>query len=239
MDARRERLAAARLYLVCDRRPGGRELGDVLEAALRGGVDVVQLRDKRAGDDEVLAAARDARARCAAHGALFLVNDRPDLAAAADADGVHVGQDDASVAAARAVVGPGRLVGLSTHGAGQSDAAAGLDVDYVAVGPVHATPTKRGRPAVGLGPVRHAAATVRRPWFAIGGIDERTVGDVVAAGARRVVVVRAIAEADDPERAARALRAALEGRAVPPGRASSPAPSCVPETTLDGTAGRG
>ena len=212
MDARRERLAAARLYLVCDRRPGGRPLGDVLEAALRGGVDVVQLRDKRAGDDEVLAAARDARARCAAHGALFLVNDRPDLAVAADADGVHVGQDDASVAAARAVVGPGRLLGLSTHGAGQSDAAAALDVDYLAVGPVHPTPTKPGRPAIGLDPVRHAAATVRRPWFAIGGIDERTVGDVVAAGARRVVVVRAIAEADDPERAARALRGALDGR---------------------------
>jgi thiamine-phosphate pyrophosphorylase len=211
MDARRERLAAARLYLVCDRRPGGRALGDVLEAALRGGVDVVQLRDKHAGDDEVVAAAREARARCAAHGALLLVNDRADLAVAADADGVHVGQDDTSVAAARAVVGPGRLVGLSTHGAGQSDAAADLDVDYVAVGPVHPTPTKLGRPAIGLDPVRHAAATVRRPWFAIGGIDDRTVGAVVAAGARRVVVVRAIADADDPEGAARVLRAALDG----------------------------
>src|SRR4051794_26215577 len=209
MDDRRARLRDARLYLVCDRRPGGRVLADVLRPALRGGVDVFQLRDKTAGDDEILAAADQARALCAAHGALFLINDRPDLAAAADADGVHVGQDDASVAQARAAVGAQRLVGLSTHGARQSDAAAGLDVDYIAVGPVHATPTKLGRPAIGLGPVRHAAATVARPWFAIGGIDERTIGDAVAAGARRVVVVRAIAEAQDPERAARALRAAL------------------------------
>jgi thiamine-phosphate pyrophosphorylase len=210
MDERRARLRDARLYLVCDRRPGGRPLARVLEAALRGGVDVVQLRDKAASDEEVLAAADEARALCAAHGALFLVNDRPDLAAAAGADGVHVGQDDVPVGAARAVVGDERLVGLSTHGAAQADAAAALDVDYIAVGPVHATPTKLGRPAIGLDPVRHAAATVERPWFAIGGIDERTIGPVVAAGATRVVVVRAIAEAADPEQATRALRAALD-----------------------------
>jgi thiamine-phosphate pyrophosphorylase len=219
MDDRRARLRDARLYLVCDRRPGGRPLARVLEAALRGGVDVFQLRDKSAGDDGLLAAAAEARALCAAHGALFVVNDRPDLAVAAGADGVHVGQDDLPVAAARRAVGRERLVGLSTHGAGQSDAAAALDVDYVAVGPVHATPTKLGRPAIGLDPVRHAAATVARPWFAIGGIDERTVGAVVAAGARRLVVVRAIAEAADPERAARALRAALE--AGPPSLAAA------------------
>src|SRR4051812_45562292 len=209
MKPRRARLRDARLYFVCDRRPGGRALADVLAPALRGGVDVFQLRDKAAGDDELLEAAAQAGALCAAHGALFVVNDRPDLAAAADADGVHVGQDDVAVEDARAAVGAERLVGLSTHGPAQSDAAAAADADYIAVGPVHATPTKLGRPAIGLQPVRHAAATVRRPWFAIGGLDERNVADVVAAGARRIVVVRAIAEAADAERAARGLRAAL------------------------------
>jgi thiamine-phosphate pyrophosphorylase len=210
MKHRRARLGDARLYLVCDRRPGDRPLSDVLEPALRGGVDVFQLRDKHATDAELLESAGEARELCARHGALLFVNDRPDLAVAADADGVHVGQDDLPVAEARAIAGGERLVGLSTHGPGQADAAAHQDVDYIAVGPVHATPTKLGRPAIGLDPVRHAAATVTRPWFAIGGIDEHTVGDVVAVGARRIVVVRAIAEAGDPERAARALRAALE-----------------------------
>ena len=207
---RRARLAQARLYFVCDGRPGGRALRDVLPAALAGGVDVFQLRDKVAGDDELLRVAAQARALCHDAGALFVLNDRPDLAVAAGADGVHVGQDDQPVAAARAVVGPDRLVGLSTHGVAQADAAAALDVDYIAVGPVHATPTKLGRPAIGLEPVRHAARTVPVPWFAIGGIDGRTVGAVAAAGASRVVVVRALAGADDPERAARDLRAALE-----------------------------
>jgi len=210
MKHRRARLRDARLYFVCDRRPGGRALADVLEAALRGGVDVFQLRDKDATDADALQAAREARELCARHGALLIVNDRPDLAVAADADGVHVGQEDLPVTQARAIAGPDRLVGLSTHGVDQADASAALDVDYIAVGPVHATPTKLGRPAIGVDPVRHAAATVMRPWFAIGGIDERTAGAVVAAGARRVVVVRAIAEAQDPERAARALRAALQ-----------------------------
>jgi thiamine-phosphate pyrophosphorylase len=209
---RRERLVQARLYFVCDGRPGGRALRDVLPAALAGGVDVFQLRDKRAGDRELLRLAREARALCHEAGTLFVLNDRPDLAVAAGADGVHVGQGDEPVAAARAVVGPDRLVGLSTHGGAQADAAAGLDVDYIAVGPVHATPTKLGRPAIGLEPVRHAAHTVTVPWFAIGGIDTATVGAVVAAGASRVVVVRAIAEAADPQRVARDLRAAV-GRA--------------------------
>jgi thiamine-phosphate pyrophosphorylase len=207
---RRRRLAAARLYLVCDLRPGGRALHDVLGPALAGGVDLFQLRDKTASDAALLAGALQARALCDDAGALFLLNDRPDLALAAGADGVHVGQADAPVAAAREAVGPERLVGLSTHGPAQADAAAALGPDYVAVGPVHATPTKPGRPAIGLGPVRHAARTVTLPWFAIGGIDPANVGEVAAAGAGRVVVVRAIAEAADPEGAARALRAALE-----------------------------
>jgi thiamine-phosphate pyrophosphorylase len=209
-----ERLDAALLYFVCDRRPGGRALADVLPAALRGGVDVFQLRDKRAGDEEIIAAAAEARALCAEHGALFVLNDRPDLALAAQADGVHVGQDDGPIADARAVVGPDRIVGRSTHEPAQLASCAGAD--YLAVGPVHATPTKPGRPAAGIDYVRHAAAQAPAgvPWFAIGGVDTTNVDDIVAAGARRIVVVRAIAEAADPEQAARTLRAAVAKEAL-------------------------
>jgi thiamine-phosphate pyrophosphorylase len=205
---RRARLQAARLYLVCGAWPGGRAADDVVAAALAGGVDVVQLREKDAGDDDVLRAAEPLARRCAEAGALFVVNDRPDLAVAAEADGVHLGQDDVPVAEARAVVGPERLIGRSTHSPAQVDAAEGAD--YVAVGPVHATPTKPGRPAVGLAPIRHAAAHARVPFFAIGGLDAGNVGEAIAAGARRVVVVRAIAEAPDPEAVARRLRRALD-----------------------------
>jgi thiamine-phosphate pyrophosphorylase len=213
--ARQAALQAARLYLVLGARPGGRPLADVLAPALRGGVDLVQLREKDAPDDAVLAAAAQARALCEEHGVPFLLNDRPDLARAAGADGVHVGQDDLPVAEARRIAGEDAIVGLSTHAPAQL-AAAAAGPDYVAVGPVHATPTKPGRPAAGLAYVRHAAAHPPPvPWFAIGGIDRATIGAVVAAGAERVVVVRAIAEAPDPEAAARELRAAL-----PPGAGS-------------------
>ena len=137
-----ERLAAARLYLVCPARPRA-----WIEAAVRGGVDLVQLRDKTLDDDGLVAAAREFQG----HGALFIFNDRPDLVAACGADGVHVGQDDSSPATARAAVGPDRIVGRSTHAPDQAAAAdADPDVDYLAVGPVHATPTKPGRPAAGL-----------------------------------------------------------------------------------------
>src|SRR5690349_2181282 len=208
---RRVRLRGAHLYFVADR--GGLE--HALDGALRGGADLVQLRDKTASDDELVAFAGWVRERCAAHGALFVLNDRPDLAARAGADGVHVGQDDMAVADARAIVGADAIVGLSTHSIAQADAGAASGADYIAVGPVHATPTKEGRPAIGVEPVRHAAAHVRGvPWFAIGGIDTETVGAVVAAGARRAVVVRAIAHASDPEAVTRALRAALTGTAV-------------------------
>jgi thiamine-phosphate pyrophosphorylase len=202
----RERLANARLYLVCDARPGA-----FLDAALRGGADLIQLRDKTLDDDGLIAAARTFRAAADAHGALFILNDRPDLVAACGADGVHVGQDDASVASARAAVGRDRIVGRSTHAPGQGAAAeADPDVDYLAVGPVHATPTKPGRAAAGPEYVAWAAANVTKPWFAIGGLDARTVGAVTALGASRIVVVRAIADAADPEAAARALRERLE-----------------------------
>jgi thiamine-phosphate pyrophosphorylase len=202
----RERIATARLYLVCDARPR-----PFLEAAMRGGVDVVQLRDKALGDDALVDAAREFRAAAAAAGALFILNDRPDLVAACDADGVHVGQEDAGVAEARALVGPDRIVGRSTHAPGQGAAAdADPDVDYLAVGPVHATPTKPGRPAAGLEYVQWAAANVTKPWFAIGGLDAGNAAEAIAHGARRLVVVRAIADAPDPGAAARALRERLE-----------------------------
>jgi len=208
---RRARLRDAHLYFVADR--GGLERA--LEGALRGGADLVQLRDKTAGDDELLRCAAWVRERCAEAGALFILNDRPDLAVRAGADGVHVGQDDMAVADARAIVGGDAIVGLSTHSIEQADAGARSGADYIAVGPVHATPTKEGRPAIGLDPVRFAAEHVRAmPWFAIGGIDPETVGAVAGAGARRAVVVRAIADAADPEAVTRALRAALAGQPV-------------------------
>ena len=202
----RERLADRRLYLVCDARPAA-----FLDAALRGGVDVVQLRDKRLDDEGLIAAAGAFRAAADDHGALFILNDRPDLVSACGADGVHVGQDDLHPAAARALVGPDRIVGRSTHAPAQAAAAdAEPDVDYLAVGPVHATPTKPGRPAAGLDYVTYAAANVRKPWFAIGGLNSTNAREAAARGATRIVVVRAITEAADPEAAARALLAALE-----------------------------
>jgi thiamine-phosphate pyrophosphorylase len=202
---RRERLTTARLYLVCDALERSR-----LDAALGGGVDLVQLRMKDRPDAEIVSVARRLAPLCAEHGALFIVNDRPDLAAAVGADGVHVGQDDGSVAQARAVVGPDALVGLSTHTPAQIDLA--QDVDYIGVGPVHATPTKPGRPAVGLELVRYAAAHARIPWFAIGGITLDNAEAVRAAGATRVAVVRAIAGAADPKAAALGLRETITGR---------------------------
>jgi thiamine-phosphate pyrophosphorylase len=208
MTDRRQRLSHARLYLVCDDRED-----DFLAAALRGGVDIVQLRMKDATDDAVLAAAR----RFAQHDALLIINDRPELVAAAGADGVHVGQDDLSVAEARAIVGPDRLVGLSTHAPGQLDGAEGAD--YIGVGPVYATPTKPGRPAVGLGLVRYASEHARVPFFAIGGINDGNAAAVRAAGAERIAVVRALTEAEDPERAARSLCAALTARRASVGAA--------------------
>jgi thiamine-phosphate pyrophosphorylase len=209
VDSRRERLRRARLYFVTDVRPG---LEELLAGALAGGVDMVQLRDKPASDDELVRAAAVFRRLCDEHGALFWLNDRPDLVAACGADGVHVGQDDMPVAEARRVAGGDVLVGLSTHSPEQLDAAlASGEADQLSVGPVWETPTKEGRPAAGLDYVRHAAQVAAdRPWFAIGGIDLGIVREVIEAGASRVVVVRAIRDAADPGAAAAALRAALE-----------------------------
>ncbi len=199
---RQLRLAVAQLYVVLD----GADT-HVLDAALRGGVDVVQLRDKEASDDDLVRAAESFRGACDAYGALFVLNDRPDLVAACGADGVHVGQRDTSVADARAIVGDECLVGLSIETEAQLDAIAGAD--YLGVGAVFATPTKTESVAGGLELVRATAARVTIPWFAIGGIELANVAEVVEAGAPGVAVVRAIRDADDPETAARDLRAAF------------------------------
>jgi thiamine-phosphate pyrophosphorylase len=204
VSARRQRLQNARLYLVCDAQSDA-----FLNAVLRGGVDIVQLRMKDADDRVVLDAAHRFAAATAEHGALFILNDRPDLVEQAGADGVHVGQDDVGVARARELVGGDRLVGLSTHNQGQIDRAADEALDYIGVGPVHATPTKPGRPAVGLELVRYAAEHATLPFFAIGGIDPANAGAVHAAGARRLAVVRALTLSSDPEAAARELRASM------------------------------
>jgi thiamine-phosphate pyrophosphorylase len=216
---RRERLRTARLYFVCEARPGGRDPEGLLQAALSGGVDIVQLREKELGRDEVERAAQTFRRLCDIHSALFIVNDDPWLATACDADGVHVGQDDASAVEAREALGPDAIVGLSTHSEEQLAASAGEPVDYVSVGPIWETPTKAGRPGVGLGLVEHAAASAPHPFFAIGGVDPGNAGQVVAAGARRLGVVRAIRDAEDPAAAVEALRGALAavGEAAPGG----------------------
>jgi len=212
LDDRRARLRAARLYLVCDLRPGGRALADVLTGALAAGVDVVQLRDKQAGRDELLSAATVARRLCDETGALLILNDHPELVTEAGADGCHVGQDDMEPAAARAQAGADALVGQSTHFPDEVDGA--TQADYIGVGPVFATPTKPGRHPVGVELVRFAAYHAPVPFFAIGGIDEGNLPEVVAAGARRIAVVRAITEAADPGAAAAALRAVLELEAL-------------------------
>ncbi len=218
-EERRNRLRAARLYLVSESRVAGRPAEPVVAAALAGGVDVVQLRDKDAGDRALVAAARRLRAICDEHGALLVVNDRPALARACHADGVHVGQDDAAVADVRAAVGDDLLIGLSTHSPDQIAAAAETEADYIGVGPVFATPTKPGRAPVGLELVAHAAVHAAQPFFAIGGIDAVLAPGVAAAGAERVAVVRAIRDAADPGTAAEEIRAALGEREVAGGPA--------------------
>ncbi|MGH2978232.1 MAG: thiamine phosphate synthase [Solirubrobacterales bacterium] len=213
-ERRREWLRRARLYLVCEARPGGRDAEELLRPALQAGVDVVQLRDKDADEREIVRAGRVFRRLCDAYDALFIVNDRPELAIACAADGVHVGQDDAPPNEVRGMVGSDALIGLSTHSTEQVDAVSG--VDYFCVGPVYATPTKPEYPPVGLDLVRYAAEHATEPFFAIGGIHPGNVREVARAGAQRVVVVRAIRDAADPGAAARALRQGIEA-ALPAG----------------------
>jgi thiamine-phosphate pyrophosphorylase len=203
---RRERLRTARLYFVCDARPHGEDPEALLRAALSGGVDIVQLREKELGRAEIERAAATFRRVCDTYSALFVVNDDPDLARACDADGVHVGQDDGSATAARELLGPDAIIGLSTHSEDQIAASAEQPVDHISVGPIWETPTKAGRPAVGLDLVRHAAAHAAHPFFGIGGIDASNAEQVVEAGAERLCVVRAIRNAADPMAAAEELR---------------------------------
>jgi len=202
---RRTRLASSRLYLVLEARPHGRDPSGLLDAALRGGVDIVQLRDKELPDDELVRAAAPFRRACDVHGALFVLNDRPELVERCGADGVHVGQQDAAVADARRAVGTERLVGLSASTREELEAA-DPDADYLGVGAIFGTPTKPESDAGGLELVRAACELVRVPWFAIGGIELDTIDLVVAAGAPGVAVVRAIRDAEDPEAAARTLK---------------------------------
>jgi thiamine-phosphate pyrophosphorylase len=190
-----------RLYLVTGLRP---DLDSFLDAAIRGGVDIVQIREKQAPDGDVLAGLEVARDVTGRHDVPLVVNDRPDLALLVGADLVHVGQDDLPPAAVRSL---GLAVGLSTHAPEEIEAA---DADYIGVGPVFATPTKAGRPAVGLELVRYAAEHASVPWFAIGGIDKTSARHVIEAGATRLAVVRAICDAPDPEAAARDLRKQLD-----------------------------
>ncbi|MER7014854.1 thiamine phosphate synthase [Saccharopolyspora sp. NPDC000359] len=210
----RARLNEARLYLCTDARTERGDLAEFVDAALAGGVDIVQLRDKQPGGAPLearheLAALEVLAEACIRHGALLAVNDRADIALAAEADILHLGQDDLPVDVARRVVGDHIAVGRSTHDVVQADAAAAEPgVDYFCTGPVWTTPTKPGRAAAGLDLVEHAAEHRGhgRPWFAIGGIGPDNLDDVLKAGAERIVVVRAITEAEDPTAAARELR---------------------------------
>jgi thiamine-phosphate pyrophosphorylase len=204
-ERRRAWLDRARLYLVCEARPGGHDPEELLRPALQGGVDMVQLRDKSDDEREVLEAGRVFRRLCDAYDALFVVNDSPELAIACAADGVHVGQEDNSVEEVREVLGGDSLVGVSTHSTAQIEEARG-GADYIAVGPVFRTPTKPEYEPVGLELVRWAAEHASTPFFAIGGIDRENVDGVLDAGADRIAVVRAIRDADDPGEAARELK---------------------------------
>jgi thiamine-phosphate pyrophosphorylase len=208
-------LAGRRLYLCTADRP---DLESFVAACIRGGVDIVQLRDKRLEARALLERARAALAVCRDHGALFVLNDRPDLALEAGADGVHVGQDDAPPILARRIVGPAAVVGLSTHSPAELEGSGAEPVDYVSVGPVRETPTKPGRAGTGLGYVREAARLARVPFFVTGGVEPGSVEELVGAGARRFVVVRYLTESPDPEHSARRLKAVIEeavGNATP------------------------
>ena len=219
MQKPHERLATAQLYLCTDARRERGDLAEFADAALAGGVDIIQLRDKGSAGEQTLGPleARDELAALEVladaarrHGALLAVNDRADIARAAGADVLHLGQDDLPLSVARDIVGPDTVIGRSTHDRQQVSAAIAEAVDYFCVGPCWPTPTKPGRTAPGLPLVRSTAELAdTKPWFAIGGIDADRLPDVLAAGARRIVVVRAITAAEDPRAAAEQLRSAL------------------------------
>ena len=205
---RRTRLSRARLYVVASAREGRGDQAAFLDAVLGAGADVIQLREKDAEAGDLIRWGAEFRTATRRHGALFIVNDRPDVALALEADGVHLGQNDLPVKFARRLVGSDLIIGLSTHDTDQLGASS-PEADYVCVGPVFETPTKPGRPATGVALVREAAGREARPWFAIGGIDPTTLPSVVEAGARRVAVVRAVTEAPDAAGAVEVLLRSL------------------------------
>jgi thiamine-phosphate pyrophosphorylase len=207
---RRQRLAWARLYFVCDARPHGDDAEPVLRAALSGGTGMIELRERDLRGDPLDRAGETFRRLADTYAAPFIVNDDPDLAVDLMADGVHVGQDDMAPAEVRRRVGPDAIIGLSTHSRDEIEAAHAEPIDYISVGPIWETPTKEGRPATGLELIREAAEIATLPWFAIGGVNLDNVGEVAAAGARRVCVVRAIRDAPDPGGAARSIVDALD-----------------------------
>jgi thiamine-phosphate pyrophosphorylase len=200
-------IAGRHLYLCT---PDRGDLEQFAAACIEGGVDVVQLRDKHLDARRLLDRARVLAEVCHAHEVPFILNDRPDLALESEADGVHVGQDDAPVSLARRILGPDAIVGLSTHAPGDLAAAAGQEVTYISAGPVEATPTKPGRPGVGLGYVSDASARSRVPVFVTGGVTPERVPALWSVGVRHFVVVRYLTEADDARAAARALRDAID-----------------------------
>jgi thiamine-phosphate pyrophosphorylase len=207
---RRQRLRWARLYFVTDARPHGHDPEPLLNAAMGAGAGMIELRDREHAKTVIQRSAATFRRLANTYSALFIVNDDPYLAMELEADGVHVGQDDMDPAEARRILGPDAIIGLSTHSPEQLEGAASQPVDYISVGPIWETPTKEGRPATGLELVRTAAGSASLPWFAIGGIDPENVSEVVAAGAQRVCVVRAIRDAIDPRAAATALFDAVD-----------------------------
>ncbi len=204
-QTKRAILEAVRLYLVTDASPRVEPIEKFLSAAVAGGVGMVQLRDRTLDDARLFDVARRCSATCRALQVPFIVNDRVDIALGCGADGVHVGQDDLPVQTVRQLVGDQLLIGLSTHSEEQIKRAAYLDIDYIGVGPVHETPTKQGRPAVGLELVRFAAMHASQPFFAIGGLDPSNIANVVAAGATGVSVLRWISNSSDPCASARQI----------------------------------
>jgi len=206
----RDRVARVRIYLITDAAPQIRPIERFLRDAVAGGVGMVQLREKNLSDAALLDVSARCAVACRSLGVPFIVNDRVDIALASGADGVHLGQDDLPVTAARRLGGDGLIIGLSTHSQAQIDAAAREDADYIGVGPIWATPTKEGRPPVGVALVRFAAEHAAQPFFAIGGLDPNNVAEVVAAGGERVSVLRWITRAADPKHAARDLSEQLE-----------------------------
>lgn len=197
-------LSAIRLYVITDARPR-LPLERFLDAAISGGVGMVQLRDKQLSDAELLAVAAACARTCKERGVAFIVNDRADIALAAGADGVHLGQDDLPADAARLLMGPDRIIGLSTHTPDQILAARNSQADYVGVGPIHETPTKPGRPAVGVDLLKFAVAHAAQPYFAIGGLEPANIGELVDSGARGISVHRYVTQSSDPQRAAREI----------------------------------